>query len=168
MTTILATIVTIILTGVVMALAVARVRSQKHLERANKELVSSYHSFGQVLDKLSSVVDSLQPEPVSMHPDSGPVVLPHVEYSKGFYVGVKQGCIYHSVDISMPMSRWGLVRVPSNVRPVERNAIAYTHTDNSLESLIYWDPWHSDRIDEWIEKDASVFLDQLGQLEQVH
>ena len=168
MMTILTAVVTIILSGVIVALAVARIHSQRQLERANKELMGSYYSFGQVLDKLSLVVDSFKREPVSMCPDSGHAVLLNVDYSRGFYIGVNQRCVYHPVDMSMPMSGWGLVKVPFNGRSIERIAIAHIRTDDSLEPLTYWNPWHDDRIDEWIEMDASDFLHQSRQLEQVH
>ena len=57
METVIQSIITVVLAGSVAVLVIIRIRSQNQMQQAAEELIDSYRSFGEVLDRLQSTID---------------------------------------------------------------------------------------------------------------
>ena len=158
MTTVVEIIVTGALSGIVVALVIARLGSQKQLIEANNKLIESYRSFDQLLDRLSQAVDLVKPS-------LRPAVHPWPEHWIPFNADRIRSqvranrvklmiCASHAVHRVQHEEYWR----PGNLAPLDRaiQPIATTpiRAGHELVSLAYWDYEDTISVDEWAYNDA--------------
>ncbi len=157
MTIIVEAIVTAGLAGIVVALLIARIRSQKQLAEASKELVESYRSFDQLLDRLSQAVASAKRDTLPpTHPMTEHWILPNAG-NLGFQVRTNSRCVHHAMNKVRSVEKWSLGNLSSYGSTIKPVATPLIRAEHGLMSLDYWRARdHDSSVDVWEENDDFV------------